>query len=402
MRSLVEAVQQILIEGIVDTHFVKIGFDQTKAKELAKRWSEIPSQYKGGINILGTKTTGEVEDTFKRLEAKWSESKTGKEKAVKHHGIQGLVHGKDYIEVDIGVPDANAYIPLNHKASQLIASSRIGPCVGKWCTAENTPKQWDDYVYSRGIVLVYIITPDTKFAAAYHGPYGKGKVEFFDRNDYAPDKAFYEKFHVLTSKSFKDKIDAVQDKYNNVFGVFEGAEIEGEANKLSNGLFDVKGNLLFQETRNREEVSARKSLWNNVDGNFHCLDNEDLVSLRGSPKRVGGDFVCTHNWSLRNLVGGPEYVGGNFELGEVDIQNLKGAPKEVGGDFWCFVDDIPSLKGGPLKVGGNFILADTAESAEGMPKEIHGDATLPIHLEEEVMEMVKSGKVKIKGELRFV
>ena len=98
------------------------------------------------------------------LKATYELSKTGKEKAVKKSGIKGLEKGKDYLEFPTPSSNIKAYIPLNYEASRLIASTKVGPCEGKWCTAyQKTDEHWNEYS-TQGIIFIYIITPKTKYA----------------------------------------------------------------------------------------------------------------------------------------------------------------------------------------------------------------------------------------------
>ena len=114
------------------------------------------------------------------LKATYELSKTGKEKAVKRSGIEGLKDGEDYLEFPVPDPDIKVYIPLNYEASKLIASSRIGPCEGKWCTAyQKTDEYWIVYA-GRGAVILYIVTPKTKYAAV---TYSDGRLDVFTATD---------------------------------------------------------------------------------------------------------------------------------------------------------------------------------------------------------------------------
>ena len=118
------------------------------------------------------------------LKATYELSKTGKEKAVKKSGIKGLEEGKDYLEFPMPDPKIKAYIPLNYEASKLIASTKVGPCEGKWCTAyQKTDEHWKKYS-KLDIILIYIITPETKYAiAAYTN--SRLLLEIFDATDNA-------------------------------------------------------------------------------------------------------------------------------------------------------------------------------------------------------------------------
>ena len=102
-------------------------------------------------------------DDFKTILA--DVSTTQKTKQVKEKGIEGLTQGKDYIQIP-NIPEGKAYIPLNHNASKLLASSYVCNVEGKWCTAQNEPKHWNDYVFKNDIVLVYFIFDNSKYAMA--------------------------------------------------------------------------------------------------------------------------------------------------------------------------------------------------------------------------------------------
>nr|MDA3854928.1 hypothetical protein [Candidatus Woesearchaeota archaeon] len=121
-------------------------------------------------------------------------SKTQKSKRVKAGGISGLKEGEDYLTVPVensqenislGI-SVNAYMPLNHEASKLIASKSIGGCEGKWCTAyQKDSSYWNDYTRKNDIVLIYILIEtegDTnKYAIAYD--YDSENMEIFNQYD---------------------------------------------------------------------------------------------------------------------------------------------------------------------------------------------------------------------------
>ena len=114
------------------------------------------------------------------LKATYELSKTGKKRAVKKSGIEGLREGEDYLEFPMPDPNIKAYIPLNYETSKLIASSRIGPCEGKWCTAyQKTDEYWSGYS-KQGIIFIYIIAPKTKYAIAV---YANNKLKIYDARD---------------------------------------------------------------------------------------------------------------------------------------------------------------------------------------------------------------------------
>lgn len=67
----------------------------------------------------------------------------------KKKGLEGLTEGKDYEIIDQGQSDMGPWIiyyPLNHKASQTLASTKTVPVIeGKWCIAMNDSHYWFDY-----------------------------------------------------------------------------------------------------------------------------------------------------------------------------------------------------------------------------------------------------------------
>lgn len=112
-------------------------------------------------------------------------SKTRLEKQVKQHGVSGLREGKDYVDCTFMYDKHNygcwAYAPLNHHASRLIASDKVGSVTGRWCTAENNDYHWS--LYTRGgIVLIYLIWKHDgdKLAIAINPD---GDIEVFDAED---------------------------------------------------------------------------------------------------------------------------------------------------------------------------------------------------------------------------
>ncbi len=85
---------------------------------------------------------------------------------------------------------------------------------------------------------------------------------------------------------------------------------------------------------------------------FDCSNN-NLTSLKGSPKIVLGGFDCDCN-KLISLVGAPETVEGNFFCDYNQLTSLEGAPQKVGKLFSCDNNELISLKGAPQSVGGGF------------------------------------------------
>ena len=111
-----------------------------------------------------------------------------------------------------------------------------------------------------------------------------------------------------------------------------------------------------------------------VGGYFNCSYNyNQLTTLEGSPKEVGGGFYCNNN-QLITLEGGPRSVGGDFGCSSNQLTTLEGSPKEVGGNFYCIDNQLITLEGGPREVGGNFYCIDNQLiTLEGGPREVGGN-----------------------------
>jgi hypothetical protein len=95
------------------------------------------------------------------------------------------------------------------------------------------------------------------------------------------------------------------------------------------GTIDVDGGVGFSGY-GLEELPLN---FNRVTGFFVCDDNQ-LTTLKGSPRWVGGWFDCDDNY-LSSLEFGPEYVGNDFKCTENKLTDLFGSPKYIGGYFTC-------------------------------------------------------------------
>ena len=77
----------------------------------------------------------------------------------KKKGLEGLAEGKDYEVVSQGQSDMGSWIiyyPLNHKASQTLASTKTIPAIeGKWCISMNYASHWNEYT-SKGIDFFFV------------------------------------------------------------------------------------------------------------------------------------------------------------------------------------------------------------------------------------------------------
>ena len=168
----------------------------------------------------------DIEDIYKATQ---EVSKTGRKKAVKAQGIQGLKLGKDYLIFPIPGP-YQAYIPLTYEASKLIASKYVGPCEGDWCTAyQKTIRHWHEYTYDYKMVIIYVVTNQTKYALA------KGelkKLSIFNVEDEKVDISTFNKTLGIDIEAIVSQNDAIIKKAQSLLiangKLFETNLLEGK------------------------------------------------------------------------------------------------------------------------------------------------------------------------------
>ncbi len=83
--------------------------------------------------------------------------------------------------------------------------------------------------------------------------------------------------------------------------------------------------------------------FNRVNGSFLCYNNE-LTTLKGSPKYIKSSFDCSEN-KLTSLEYSPEYVGNHFYCNQNKLTSLEYSPKHVGGYLSCSYNKIRDLYG---------------------------------------------------------
>lgn len=105
--------------------------------------------------------------------------------------------------------------------------------------------------------------------------------------------------------------------------------------------------------------------------NFDCMYNQ-IRSLEGCPESIDGNFIADFN-NLENLIGGPKYVGGDYRVSTNNLNSLEGCAIEVGESFICENNVLCSLIGGPKKVGRNYICSQNSlNNLLGSPRFIKG------------------------------
>ena len=93
------------------------------------------------------------------------------------------------------------------------------------------------------------------------------------------------------------------------------------------GSIDVNDNV-FLNSKRLTELPLR---FNRVTGYFDC-DNNNLTSLKGSPRWVGSSFSCNYN-CLTSLEFGPDYVSDGFYC-EGNYLTDNYCDTEIGGGFY--------------------------------------------------------------------
>lgn len=159
-------------------------------------------------------------------------------------GIKGLTKDKDFIEIPLKSQNSIAYIPLNYEASKVIASSRVGECEGKWCTAYQKDKSyWKNYIEQDFGILVYeinynILDEKNKKQAIYFYSDKRYTSEFnsLDNNIKEIENEREIKYYV-----FKNWDNIRQKIEKNIPHWIYAAKIDRENSKfsiLSNGTFE--------------------------------------------------------------------------------------------------------------------------------------------------------------------
>jgi Leucine-rich repeat (LRR) protein len=108
--------------------------------------------------------------------------------------------------------------------------------------------------------------------------------------------------------------------------------------------------------------------FNKVVGDF-CVNNNQLISLLGSPKIVRGDFSCVNN-PLTSLIGGPIDVRDSYFCSRCQLTTLEGAPKELD-SFDCSNNQLTNLLHSPHLINECFDCSHNhITSLEGSPHEV--------------------------------
>jgi len=110
--------------------------------------------------------------------------------------------------------------------------------------------------------------------------------------------------------------------------------------------------------------------FNIVHGHF-IANNNQLTSLKGSPRVVEGDFWLADN-KLTSLEGGPQSVARDYVVENNLLTTLKGSPTLVGGDFYCNDNKLTTLKDGPKYVTGKVYCSGNEVSMDELFDSVNG------------------------------
>ncbi len=93
----------------------------------------------------------------------------------------------------------------------------------------------------------------------------------------------------------------------------------------NNGLVDINGDFDCSD-KSLDDFYGIK--FGKITDSFYCNDNQ-LISLEGSPNDVSGGFYCAGN-KLMSLIGCPVSIGRGFSCSDNQLISLKGCPIKTG------------------------------------------------------------------------
>ena len=160
--------------------------------------------------------------------------------------------------------------------------------------------------------------------------------------------------------------------------IFEFLDIKQINNKFIVNTIHNKYISIFLN-QSAKSISDNLFTWGDIHGHFACPYNDNLTSLKGSPK-ICHDFSCANCVNLKTLEGSPEKCI-DFDCGGCKkLESLEGAPKEVKRYFDCSnCEKLKSLEGVSQYVKGDIICTNCENlvSLKGCPKYIGGNLYIP-------------------------
>ena len=158
--------------------------------------------------------------------------------------------------------------------------------------------------------------------------------------------------------------------------IFEFLDIKQINNKFIVNTIHNKYISIFLN-QSAKSISDNLFAWGDIHGHFACPYNDNLTSLKGSPK-ICHDFSCAKCVNLKTLEGSPEKCidfdcsccynlktleGSPEKCADFDctycynLKTLEGVSQYVKGDVICTnCENLVSLKGCPKYIGGNLYI----------------------------------------------
>lgn len=315
--KLSKQIQHYLAEGVEEKYaFLKKKFPNKPEAKL-KNLAEKIDKKLINVNIQQIKDE-DIDNLIKDAETTKSK-REGKTK-----GVEGLVEGKDYIKVK-EVP--NAYIPLNHHASKILA------CGAKWCTAENKSDFWDKYVHQDQQMLIYITEKNKQIAILYsrHG------AEAFDEKDNSIEVP---KINFPIEKYYAEYLKIPQIQFGKNYKLVTKIETANEWD----GDLDLRH-------------SHVKKIPSKINGNFTIAGNKHLRGYIPNTMTISGDADFSKMW-LKEL---PDKltIGGSLNISE--NASLQFFPRffSVGKTLDASLTSIKLFPEKLLTINGDLLLDDT-------------------------------------------
>ena len=139
---------------------------------------------------------------------------------------------------------------------------------------------------------------------------------------------------------------------------------------IHDGMVDVTGNVSLEWWKG----SVLPVKFGQVTGHFSMSDNQNLISLKGTPYSCRGFYIRNFQ-KLKSLLFSPKVIHGDFDMKDCNgIKSLVGGPREVKEIYNCsFCESLESLEGAPHRVGDLLLKACKAlKSLEHAPETING------------------------------
>ena len=111
-----------------------------------------------------------------------------------------------------------------------------------------------------------------------------------------------------------------------------------------------------------------------VNGGFYISNNE-LVTLKGCPKKIINGSLSAAENKLTSLEGCPIEIDGDLYLHQNKITNLEHFPKKLSGSVYLRDNNLTTLKGCAKTINGDFYISENKKltSLKHGPNNLSGD-----------------------------